>query len=461
MLDRDFKSTAPARGTRRPRARHFMIAGGVSLLGVMLAGFGAPSDARIDPTDRRHDGAPDHSETFPSSARLHIDLALPQENTVVPPTTDTEGTPQKGTTRTVTVSRGDTLSGIFKHNDILRELPAVMKAGAPASALERIRPGETLTLTIDSGHLLRLHYRPQNGDELTVIRTPEGLQASTVQHHYEHRLFQAGGSIQNSLFLDGHRAGLSDRLIMQLAEIFGWDIDFALDLRPGDHFTVVYDTLYEHGVRVREGDIVAAEFVNQGRSFRAVRYTDPNGHSDYYTPDGHSLRKAFLRTPVQFSRISSRFNLHRKHPILNRVRAHKGVDYAAPVGTPVRAAGDGKVVYKGWKGGYGRFIVLQHGQRYSTAYGHLSRFAAKLRSGARVHQGQVIGYVGQSGLATGPHLHYEFRINGRHRNPLKVKLPAAKPLQARYVAAFEAKALPLLAQIDSYRRATLSRFGDS
>jgi len=212
---------------------------------------------------------------------------------------------------------------------------------------------------------------------------------------------------------------------------------------------------------VREGDIVAAEFVNQGRSFRAIRYTDPSGRTDYYTPDGLSLRKAFLRTPVQFSRISSRFNLHRKHPILNRIRAHKGVDYAAPVGTPVRAAGDGKVTYKGWNGGYGRFVVLQHGQRYSTAYGHLSRFAAKLRSGARVHQGQIIGYVGQSGLATGPHLHYEFRIDGRHRDPLKVKLPAAKPLQARYMADFESKALPLLAQIDTYRRAAFSRLDPS
>lgn len=461
MLERDFKPTAAPRGTARPRTRHLLAAGGLSLLGVMLAGFVGPSDARIDPADRKHDTAQDHSETFPSSARLSVDLELPGEASGPLPPPPSPSTRQEAAAHALTVSRGDTLSGIFKRYDILRDLPAVMKSGAPAHALNRIRPGDSLSLVIEHGRLQRLHFQPNNGAELNIDRTPDGLRTSVVQHSYEHRLFHAGGSIQNSLFLDGQRAGLSDRLIMQLAEIFGWDIDFALDLRPGDHFTVVYDTLYENGVRVREGDIVAAEFVNQGHSFRAVRYTDPNGRTDYYSPDGHSLRKAFLRTPVQFSRISSRFNLHRKHPILNRVRAHKGVDYAAPVGTPVRAAGDGKVVYKGWRGGYGRFIVLQHGQRYSTAYGHLSRFAAKLRNGARVRQGQIIGYVGQSGLATGPHLHYEFRINGRHRNPLKVELPAAKPLEARYVADFESKALPLLAQVDTYRRASLSRFGDS
>ena len=461
MLDRDFKQPPPPRSRLRPRSRHLLIAGGMGLLGVMLAGFVAPSDARVDASDRKHGKAPDHSETLPLNARLHVDLTLPQETsaplhaaTATSESRDTAG-------HTIKVNRGDTLSGIFKRLGILHELPAVMKAGPNARALGKLRPGETLTLALEQNQLQRLHYRPQNGDELNIIRTPDGLQANVVPHHYEHRLFHAGGSIQNSLFIDGQRAGLSDRLIMQLAEIFGWDIDFALDLRPGDHFTVVYDTLYENGLRVREGDIIAAEFVNQGRSFRAIRYTDPSGRTDYYTPDGHSLRKAFLRTPVQFSRISSRFNLHRKHPILNRVRAHKGVDYAAPVGTPVRAAGDGKVVYKGWKGGYGRFIVLQHGQRYSTAYGHLSRFAAKLRAGARVRQGQVIGYVGQSGLATGPHLHYEFRINGTHRDPLKVKLPAAQPLKTRFMANFESNALPLLAQIDSYRHATLSRYSGS
>ena len=463
MLDRDFKRPANPRSRLRPRTRHLVIAGGMGLLGVMLAGFVAPSDARVDASDRKHGEAPDHSETFPPNARLHVSLKLPEETSA--PLAAETAAPESQDTATaehiIKVSRGDTLSGIFKRMGILRELPTVMKAGPAARALSNLRPGEALTLVLAQDRLQRLHYRPQDGDELNITRTPDGLQTNVVQHHYEHRLFYAGGSIQNSLFIDGQRAGLSDRLIMQLAEIFGWDIDFALDLRPGDHFTVVYDSLYENGIRVREGNIVAAEFINQGRSFRAIRYTDPSGGTDYYAPDGRSLRKAFLRTPVQFSRISSRFNLHRKHPILNRVRAHTGVDYAAPIGTPVRAAGDGKVIYKGWRGGYGRFIVLQHGQRYSTAYGHLSRFAANLQAGARVHQGQIIGYVGQSGLATGPHLHYEFRINGTHRDPLTVKLPAAQPLKRQYVADFESNALPLLAQIDSYRHAALSRYSGS
>lgn len=429
----------------------------------MLSGFVFPNGANFDPTRIKQGKVPDHSETFPLNARLHIALAIPAKAAPLSSAAIAPAKHRNGTAHTVTVNRGDTLSAIFERLGIPGELPSVMKANARTHALDRIRPGERLILVIDHNRLQRLSYRPQNTIEgLNVTRTPDGFETSAVQHHYEHRLFQVAGNVQNSLFVAGQRAGLSDRLIMQLAAIFGWDIDFALDLRPGDHFTVVYDTLYENGARVREGNILAAEFVNQGRRFRALRYTDPGGRTDYYTPDGHSLRKAFLRTPVQFTRISSRFNPHRRHPILNRIRAHKGVDYAAPIGTPVRAAGDGKVIFKGWKGGYGRFIVLQHhGQRYSTAYGHLSRFAAKLRTGTRVHQGQIIAYVGQSGLATGPHLHYEFRVNGVHRDPLKVRLPAARPLNAKYVTDFTSHALPLLAQMDSYRRAALIRTNES
>jgi murein DD-endopeptidase MepM/ murein hydrolase activator NlpD len=198
---------------------------------------------------------------------------------------------------------------------------------------------------------------------------------------------------------------------------------------------------------LRDGDIIAAEFVNQGRSYKALRYKDPKGDVDYYAPDGKRLRKKFLRTPVNFTRISSGFSLHRKHPILNVIRAHKGVDYAAPTGTPIRAAGDGKVVFKGRKGGYGKVIILRHGAIYSTVYGHMSRYARGLSVGKRVRQGQIIGYVGMTGLATGPHLHYEFRVHGVHRNPLTVKLPAAAPLPARYHADFQAHTEEALARL--------------
>ena len=224
---------------------------------------------------------------------------------------------------------------------------------------------------------------------------------------------------------------------MDLVAIFGWDIDFSLDIRQGDSFGIVYEELYKDGVKIRNGRILSAKFVNDGKAYKAVYYTDPSGNSDYYAPDGKSMRKAFLRSPVKFSRISSRFSNKRWHPVLSKWRSHKGVDYAAARGTPVRASGDGKISFAGRKGGYGRLVVISHGGRYTTAYGHLHRYAKGARSGRKVKQGQIIGYVGSSGLATGPHLHYEFRVNGVHRNPLTVKLPEAKPVNTAYIDNFE------------------------
>jgi murein DD-endopeptidase MepM/ murein hydrolase activator NlpD len=248
-----------------------------------------------------------------------------------------------------------------------------------------------------------------------------------------------------------------DKLIIELADIFGYDIDFVQDIRVGDRYTVIYDDLYKDGKKLRAGDILAAEFVNQGQSLRAVRYTDPQGNSGYYAAGGQSLRKAFLRTPVDVFRISSNFSRARFHPVLNRFRAHLGTDYAAPVGTPIKATGDGRVTFIGWKGGYGRAVVLKHGSSYETLYGHMSRFRQGLGYGSRVQQGQVIGYVGSSGLATGPHLHYEFRINGVHRDPRKVVLPRASALPRQYVEHFRASSAPLLTQLDALNRSQVAQ----
>ena len=272
----------------------------------------------------------------------------------------------------------------------------------------------------------------------------------------DRQIKQATGVIDSSLFLAAQQAGLSENVTMQLADIFGWDVDFALDIRQGDSFAVVYDEYYRYGKKVRDGDIIAAEFTNRGNTFKAVRYTDPEGFSEYFTPDGKSVRKAFLRTPVNFTHISSRFDLHRKHPILNRIRAHKGVDYAAPVGTPIKATGEGKVVFKGTNGGFGRMIKIQHGQTYTTVYAHMSRYAMHIHSGSHVRQGQIIGYVGMTGLATGPHLHYEFRVNGVHRNPLTVKLPDAAPINVKYKMDFFKQTQPLVAQLDLLQRTAVA-----
>ncbi|MET0094196.1 MAG: peptidoglycan DD-metalloendopeptidase family protein, partial [Sedimenticola sp.] len=252
----------------------------------------------------------------------------------------------------------------------------------------------------------------------------------------------------DSLYQSAQRAGLDDSLIMELANIFGWDIDFALEIRSGDTFSLIYEEKYLDGDKYRNGAILAAEFINQGRVVRAVRYEDEHGDGSYFSPDGKSMRKAFLRAPVDFRRISSRFTRERYHPVLGKKRPHRGVDYAASTGTPIKAAGDGKVIYRGRKGGYGRTIIIQHGQKYTTLYAHMSKYRGKVKNGSRVRQGQVIGYVGKSGLATGPHLHYEFRVNGVHRNPLTVKLPAAEPIAKKYRADFKQKSAPLLTRLD-------------
>ena len=240
---------------------------------------------------------------------------------------------------------------------------------------------------------------------------------------------------------------------MELAGIFGWDVDFALDIRKGDNFTVVYEEMYRNGEKIKDGNILTAEFINHGKTYQAVRYTNPeNNRTEYFTPDGKSMRKTFLRSPVNFARISSGFTTSRYHPVLHKFRSHKGVDYAAKRGTAIRASGDGKIVHRGRKGGYGRTIIIQHGSKYSTLYAHLNSYKSKLRVGSKVKQGQTIGYLGSSGLATGPHLHYEFRVNGVHRNPLTVKLPTAKPVPKRYLADFELKTTPMLAQLELFTR---------
>jgi len=381
----------------------------------------------------------------------NIPLALPRNDTLqqlkpVEQTTPLATQPQP---QIVRVNSGDSLSVIFSKQGIsARQLQEIVALGEQSTALTRLYPGDELRLTVsDEGQLQALQYDIDDAQTLDISRLDGRFQATIIQHPLETRVRHVHGIINSSLFLSAQRAGLSDNLTMKLAGIFGWDIDFALDIRQGDHFSVIYDEIFRDGEKIRDGDIHVAEFSNRKHTYSAVRYTDASNRTDYYTPEGMSMRKAFLRTPVEFSRISSRFSLHRKHPVLNRIRAHKGVDYAAPRGTPIKATGDGKVVFRGTKGGYGKAIILQHGQRYTTLYGHMSRFAKGIRNGKRVRQGQTIGYIGSSGLATGPHLHYEFRLNGVHRNPLTVKFPEASPIDKRYRDDFLAQAKQAMARL--------------
>jgi murein DD-endopeptidase MepM/ murein hydrolase activator NlpD len=258
------------------------------------------------------------------------------------------------------------------------------------------------------------------------------------------QLASGQGTITSSLSEAGKKANLSDELMDQLTQIFAWDIDFATNLHDGDRFTVVY----ERGGFNGADDIVAAEFVNRGKSYRAVRYIDKDGYANYYTPEGNALQKAFLSTPVDFARVSSGFNLSRRHPVLNRIRAHKGVDYAARTGTPVKATGNGAVAFLGRKGGYGQVIIIKHGDRYETVYAHLSRYKSGLFEGSPVRQGDIIGYVGQTGLATGPHLHYEFRIDGVHQNPLTAQASNLVPVRSTSLADFKSQITDPLAKLN-------------
>jgi murein DD-endopeptidase MepM/ murein hydrolase activator NlpD len=349
------------------------------------------------------------------------------------------------------IKSGDSLARIFNELGLSSSLlHQIVNCHKLAGRLNSIRPGQILQIELDEdGVFAQLNYEIDPVRTLHIARESEGLQASLLERELEQRSAEASGVIESSLFLGAQRAGLSDTLTMKLAEIFGWDIDFALEIRSGDRFSVVYEEQWLDGEKLKDGRIMAAEFVNQGKIYRAVRFKGPDGREDYYTPDGQRMRKTFLRTPVKFSRISSGFTKRRWHPVLKKWRSHKGVDYAAPRGTPVKSAGDGKVTFVGRKGGYGKVIFIQHEGIYTTVYGHLNGFAKGLRKGRRIKQGQLIGYVGSTGLASGPHLHYEFRVNGKHRNPLKVTFAPAAPLPKKYIPAFQKATQPLLTRLDN------------
>jgi len=329
----------------------------------------------------------------------------------------------------VVVNRNDTMDRLFRRLELnLGDLATLRNLPELRSQVDRLKPGELLRFTHRDGELVGLERKLSDSETLKVTRDASGFITDVLENPLEVRTRTASATIQNSLFQAAADAQLSDRVAFDLAEIFQYDIDFVLDIQQGDRFTVIYEEVLQDGVPLRIGNILAAKFVNDGREFRAVRYVDEAGHGQYFSPEGKSLRKAFIRAPVQFSRVSSRFNPSRRHPVLNRIRAHKGVDYAAPVGTPVRAAGEGRVRFAGKQGGYGNVIELEHGSGVVTVYGHLSRFASKLHRGQHVDLAQVIGFVGQTGLATGPHLHYEYRIRGVHKNPQTVPLPDAEPI---------------------------------
>ena len=349
----------------------------------------------------------------------------------------------------VIVGRNDTLDRIFKRMALDKgDLAAIRNLPGVQESIDFLKPGESITLSHTDGEVTELTRKVSDTATLKVVRQDGGFAAHMIHDPTETHLRTATATIDSSLFQAAESAGMADGTTLRLANIFAWDIDFVLDLRDGDHFTAVYEEIYQNGRKLRDGEILAAEFVNDGNTYRAVRYMEDGGQFGYYTPQGQSMRKTFLRTPVDFTRISSAFNPHRLHPLLNRIRGHMGTDYAAPAGTPVHAAGDGRVAFEGRRGGFGNAVMLTHSTSVSTLYGHLSRFASNLKLGAHVQQGDVIGYVGMTGLATGPHLHYEYLVNGVHKDPQTVQIPTAQPLHAMDMRQFHDQTIPLLGKLD-------------
>lgn len=444
FLTKDFKNNRPEKGPKirlKLQRRHVMIVlASVIVTGVVL------SFVSLDAKAKRY------VQTLNDDPLKQIVLPIKVPTTTIQAATSDAAS--NSTTATsepwldIKVKRGDSLAAIFKrHNLDPGELHQIMQLNDDTKRLRNLKPGQTFRIQADEDDsLVNLVYNINPLESLEIHR--DGGEYVSHYHHknVEKRFNHASAIIQSSLFEAGRDAGLSSQMVMELAHVFGWDIDFALDIRKGDSFSVIYEEDYLNGNKLNDGPILAAEFTNRGHTYKAVRYTDASGRSDYYDPQGRSMRKAFLRTPVDFRRISSRFGM-RYHPILHRKRMHTGVDYAAPRGTPIKSTGDGKIIFIGRKGGYGNAIIIKHGGVYSTLYGHMSHFRRGMHYGKHVKQGQIIGYVGSTGRATGPHLHYEFRINGRFRNPLTVKLPDAKPINSAYKQDFENHAQTLLSQL--------------
>jgi len=453
----DYKPSVARRPAKSKAVQWFAVGLGIPLIGVaLITGFN-----RSDPIPTVSH-IPEMTATaaekpmLPDSANVE-ELPLPTQTPIIVARSE----PQFDKL-VLTVGRGDTMEKLFRKNKLdLGQLMEIAKLDEAKQQFRKIRPGDVFEIIHSGGELFRMYSKLDLTSALKIEKQDSSFVAEIVEHPIEIRKRNAYGVIHTSLFESATEAGLSDKVIMNVAGIFAWDIDFVLDIRSGDNYYIQYEEIWQDGEFVTEGEIIAAEFNNNGRSIQAIRFKDDNNKTDYFTPNGDSVRKEFLRNPVDFTRISSNFNPNRRHPILNRIRAHRGVDYAAPRGTPIKASGDGKVIFRGTKSGYGKAVILQHGGNITTLYAHMSAFAAKARIGSRMRQGQTIGYVGATGLATANHLHYEYRVNGVHRNPRTVPLPDAEPIAEKYRDQFLASAKPIIKELEKFKSTQVASIGYS
>lgn len=348
----------------------------------------------------------------------------------------------------IQIRRGDTLAQILVRAGLEITPVAQLKKLPQSQALNRLKAGNSIELLSKQQQLVELHYDLSATETLHIVQNGAGYDANIEQHPLENKVRVIHGQIQNSLYADGIKAGLSQKMVHQLTKIFGWDIDFSQDIQPGDRFNVVTEENWAKGKRLGGGNILAAEFVTNGQKFRAFRYVDADGNSNYFNEKGETMRKAFLQAPVDVERITSGFNLRRMHPVLHKIMAHRGIDYAGRIGTPIKAAGDARVESVGFQSSFGNLVVLRHGPRYQTKYAHMSRFARGLKVGQKIRQGEVIGYIGATGRVTGAHLHYEFLVNGVHQNPKSLKLNLTQPLTGKERSRYLAQIKPFITQLE-------------
>ena len=453
----DYKPSATKEARKARKFQWFAVGLGLPLAVLLVLSFTNGGDSKPPTPDTDLLAAVRNDPAIPASAREgleRIELATRKRLPEMKPVPQYDSLEFR-------IQSGDTLDRLFrKHKLDLANLAAIVSLPEAGEHLRLLRPGDAFRIEHDGGKLVSLYRELGLTNALLVSRGESGYFAEIVDRPIEVQKRLAYGRIETSLFESAASAGMPDKLIMNLAGIFAWDVDFVLDIRKGDDYYILYEEIYQDGKFVTSGQIVAAEFNNNGRTFQAIRYIDKEGRADYFTPDGRNMRKAFIRAPVDFTRISSSFNPQRRHPILNTIRAHRGVDYAAPGGTPIKAAGDGKIIHRGRHGGYGNAVIIQHGGNITTLYAHMSKFHGAAKLNGRVRQGDVIGYVGATGLATAPHLHYEYRLNGVHRNPRTVQLPQADPISEEYKADFLASAKPILDELLQYKRTQLALVSD-
>lgn len=465
-------STTPNEASPLYPKSHLLAASGIAAL-LSLALLVFPSRE----VEAKKTNAPLETETSADQLKQQMDTPNPNNATNAPDQPDSspfaqvepQSVPTENATaepaaahnpglKAVTVSKGDTLATLFNKVGLsTSDMHNALDSDKQSKALNQLKLGQVLEFQLTpDGKLQSVSTKVSDVETIRLAKSDQGYSFSRDLTKPSVHTTYARGVIKSSLSLSAQRAGLPHSMVMDLANIFGYDIDFAQDIREGDEFEVIYENRMVGNKSIGTGSILSARFTNRGKSYTAIRYTSKQGTSTYYTAEGNAMRKAFIRTPVDFARISSRFSLGRMHPILNKIRAHKGVDYAAPRGTPIKATGDGKVELAGVRGGYGNTVIIKHSSVYTTLYGHMQGFAKGIRTGSTVKQGQVIGYIGTTGLSTGPHLHYEFQVNGVHVDPLGQKLPMADPIAKSEKQRFLTQSQPLMARMDQEKATMLA-----